>query len=73
MIVVMKTNARKEHVSAIIKRVESAGCKVHPIIGAERTVIGVIGDGTAIDKRQIVLYLWIVAVLVPQRGAREYD
>ncbi len=54
MIVVMKTNARKEHVSAIIKRVESAGCKVHPIIGAERTVIDVIGDGTVIDKRQIV-------------------
>jgi len=53
MIVVMKKDASKDNVEAIIERVEAAGCKVHPIVGAERTVIGVIGDGRSIDKRQI--------------------
>lgn len=53
MIIVMKTGARKEQIAAIIDRVEEAGCNVHPIIGAERTVIGVVGDGRVIDRRQI--------------------
>lgn len=53
MIVVMKPEASQQNVNAVIERVEAAGCKVHPIIGAERTVIGVIGDGTTIDKHQI--------------------
>ena len=53
MIVIMKTGASKKEVTAIIDRVEAAGCKVHPIIGEERTVIGVVGDGTTIDKHQI--------------------
>ena len=53
MIVVMTPQASKKNVSDVIDRVTSAGCRVHPIIGAERTVIGVIGDGTIIDRRQI--------------------
>jgi 3-deoxy-7-phosphoheptulonate synthase len=53
MIVVMKTDANKGNIEAIIERVEAAGCQVHPIVGVERTVIGVIGDGRSIDKRQI--------------------
>ncbi len=53
MIIVMKKNASEKQVSAIIDRVEAAGCNVHPIIGAERTVIGVVGDGRIIDRRQI--------------------
>ncbi len=53
MIVVMKTSATKEEVAALMSRVEEVGCKVHPIIGEERTVIGVIGDGTTIDRHQV--------------------
>jgi 3-deoxy-7-phosphoheptulonate synthase len=53
MIVVMKTDAREKDIAAIMERVKAAGCKVHPIVGAERTVIGVIGDGTTIDRGQI--------------------
>lgn len=53
MIVVMKTDASGDSIAAVIERVETAGCRVHPIVGAERTVIGVIGDGTSIDKYQI--------------------
>ena len=53
MIVVMKPSATKEEVASLMARVEKAGCKVHPIIGEGRTVIGVIGDGTTIDRDQI--------------------
>ena len=53
MIVVMQPEASEEHIVAVMKRVKAAGCKVHPIYGEGRTVIGVIGDGRAIDRRQI--------------------
>jgi len=53
MIIVMKPEASKENISSVIQRVEEAGCRVHPIFGEGRTVIGAIGDGTIIDKRQI--------------------
>ena len=53
MIVVMKTTATRDEVDAIMDRVVREGCKVHPIFGEERVVIGVVGDGTAIDRHQI--------------------
>ena len=53
MIVVMKMQATKGEIASVIERVEEAGCKVHPIIGVDRTVIGAIGDGRAIDMQQI--------------------
>ncbi|MCB9420514.1 MAG: 3-deoxy-7-phosphoheptulonate synthase [Ardenticatenaceae bacterium] len=76
MIVVMKTAATKEHVDAIIDRVEAIGCKTHIIVGAERTVIGVIGDGRAIDQRQLSRMIGvetIVPISKPYKGAsREF-
>jgi 3-deoxy-7-phosphoheptulonate synthase len=54
MIVVMKTGATERDIEAVIERVLDLGCSVHPIVGAERTVIGVIGDATGIDQRQVV-------------------
>ena len=53
MIVVMKTTATKKEVDALMDRVIDEGCKVHPIFGTERVVIGVIGDGTTIERQQI--------------------
>ncbi len=53
MIVVMKTTATRDEVDAIMDRVVKAGCKVHPIFGQDRVVIGVVGDGTSIDRHQI--------------------
>lgn len=53
MIIVMKPGVDQTDIDTIIERVEAVGCRVHPIIGQERTVIGVIGDGTALDRRQI--------------------
>ncbi|MDA0245924.1 MAG: 3-deoxy-7-phosphoheptulonate synthase [Chloroflexi bacterium] len=53
MIVVMKLSATRDEVDAIMDRVINAGCRVHPIYGEERVVIGVVGDGTSLDKQQI--------------------
>jgi 3-deoxy-7-phosphoheptulonate synthase len=53
MIVVMRPEASEDQIVAVMQRVKSAGCKVHPIYGEGRTVIGVIGDGTTVDKHQI--------------------
>jgi 3-deoxy-7-phosphoheptulonate synthase len=76
MIVVMKTGAEKEQVDAIINRVEAVGCKTHIIVGAERTVIGVIGDGRTIDQRQLSRMMGvetIVPISKPYKGAsREF-
>lgn len=76
MIVVMKTTATKEHVEAIIDRVHSVGCKTHPIVGEERTVIGVIGDPRVLDIRQIARMAGIESVVPiskPYKGAsREF-
>lgn len=76
MIVVMKTSAGKEQVDAIVDRVEAIGCKTHIIVGAERTVIGVIGDGRALDRRQIGRMIGVETVMPiskPYKGAsREF-
>jgi 3-deoxy-7-phosphoheptulonate synthase len=76
MIVVMKPGATQEQVAAIIERVEGIGCKTHAIVGAERTVIGVIGDGRVIDRRQIGRMVGVETVMPiskPYKGAsREF-
>ena len=53
MILIMKTTATRAEIDNLMNRVQKAGCKVHPIFGEERAVIGVIGDGTSIDRHQI--------------------
>ncbi len=53
MIVVMHPQAKQADVAAIVQRVEAAGCRTHTSVGTDRTIIGVIGDGTVIDARQI--------------------
>lgn len=47
MIIVMKPNAERAQIEAVIERVEELGFRAHPIYGVEQTVIGVIGDNTA--------------------------
>ena len=76
MIIVMKTEATREHVASIVDRVEAVGCKTHTIIGADRSVIGVVGDGRFIDMRQIGRMIGVEKVMPiskPYKGAsREF-
>ncbi len=76
MIVVMKPAATREHIDAIIERVEGVGCKTHVIVGEGRSVIGVIGDGRTLDRRQIGRMIGVETVMPiskPYKGAsREF-
>ncbi|MCP4429317.1 MAG: 3-deoxy-7-phosphoheptulonate synthase [Chloroflexi bacterium] len=76
MIVVMKPAATKKHIDAIIERVEEVGCKTHVIVGEGRSVIGVIGDGRTIDRRQLGRMIGVESVMPitkPYKGAsREF-
>ena len=44
MMIVMKANATKEDIQAVISRVKDSGLQAHRSPGVERTVIGVVGD-----------------------------
>jgi 3-deoxy-7-phosphoheptulonate synthase len=50
MIVVMKPEASKAEIQAVIQRAESMGCKPHPIYGEARTVIALVGDLTRVSR-----------------------
>ena len=53
MIIVMKPNAKEEHINSIIKRIENAGLKIDKSVGVDYTVIGVVGDTGKIDRELI--------------------
>jgi len=46
MIVVMNPRTDKEHIDAVLERLEKAGFTIHLSEGVERTIIGAIGDRT---------------------------
>jgi len=50
MIVVMRSGAAKEHVQAVVDRVNELGFRAHLSQGEERTIIGVIGDERALNE-----------------------
>jgi 3-deoxy-7-phosphoheptulonate synthase len=53
VIVIMKSQARMREISAVIARIEDLGYEVHLSEGDGRTIIGLIGDGQAVDTNQI--------------------
>lgn len=50
MMIIMKTDATKKEVANVIKRIEFYGLGAHLSEGAERTVIGAIGDGRPVQQ-----------------------
>ena len=72
MIVVMDSQATKQHVDHVVQLIEEMGLKTHPIIGTERTVIAAIGDKRGIDKsaiEQAPMVDSIVPILAPYKLA----
>jgi len=55
MIVVMNANANARDISEVIARIRAMGYDVHLSHGKERTIIGVIGRGTPIDRDKLSL------------------
>lgn len=44
MIVVMKVSSSDKEIAGVVKRIESAGLKIHVSQGVERTIVGVVGQ-----------------------------
>lgn len=55
MMVIMKTEATEMQIDAVVNRVKSLGFQPHTSKGAERTVIGVVGDHPITAHDQFVL------------------
>ncbi|HEX2032504.1 MAG TPA: 3-deoxy-7-phosphoheptulonate synthase [Actinomycetota bacterium] len=51
MVIVMHADARDEDLAALLHRIEGIGLRAHVSQGAERTVVGVIGDERPIDPQ----------------------
>lgn len=55
MMIIMRTEATQQQISAVVARIEQQGLRAHLSTGAERTVIGAIGDGRPVGQDQFVL------------------
>ncbi len=64
MMIIMRTDATKGQIAAVVERVEMNGLRAHLSQGDERTVIGAIGDGRVVIKEQF-LYLPGVDRVIP--------
>ncbi|MEW9926383.1 3-deoxy-7-phosphoheptulonate synthase [Clostridium butyricum] len=53
MIVVLKQKAKKEQIERLTKQIEAKGLKVNPVIGTEKSVLGLVGDTTQVDPSSI--------------------
>ena len=54
MIIIMKTNAAKEDIANVEKRLLDLGFQTHPIYGEIKTVIGAIGDKSRADPSSLI-------------------
>jgi 3-deoxy-7-phosphoheptulonate synthase len=55
MMIIMRTDATQEQVAQVIEKVEANGLRPHLSRGAERIVVGAIGDGRPVNKDQFLL------------------
>ena len=55
MIVVIKKDATLKEIGGVIKKIEELGLKPHMSEGAEKTIIGVVGDKRRITKETFAM------------------
>ncbi len=53
MVIILKQNASREEIDAVIARIEGMGFHTHVSRGEERTIVGVIGDERRIDAAAV--------------------
>jgi len=63
MLIVMQKDATPQQIDTVVARVRSQGLTVHLSQGAERVVIGAIGDDRAVSKDQFMLLEGVDRVL----------
>ncbi len=76
MMIIMRTDASQEEIALVVQRVECNGLRAHISTGAERTVIGAIGDGRPVYKDQFTLLAGVDRVLPisrPYKLVYSYD
>jgi 3-deoxy-7-phosphoheptulonate synthase len=77
MMIIMRASASPKEVEAVVERIESNGLSAHISTGAERTIIGVIGDGRPIHQDQFMFLSGverIVPILRPYKlASREFQ
>jgi len=64
MMIIMRNNASKKEIDAVVEKVKSSGLIAHVSMGEERTVIGAVGDGRLVSRDQF-LFLSGVDRIVP--------
>jgi 3-deoxy-7-phosphoheptulonate synthase len=55
MMIIMRTEATQTQIATVVTRIEEQGMRAHISRGAERTVIGAIGDGRPVIRDQFML------------------
>src|SRR5512136_1707676 len=53
MVIVMKHNASADELNRAIDTIRELGFQAHPVVGQERTIIGVIGDERPVDPESL--------------------
>jgi len=66
MIIIMKPSAKGTHIESIKTELEQMGMNVQTNNGTERTVLGILGDTSTIDKAKFELYPSVERVLSVQ-------
>ncbi len=56
MVIIMKHNAATQEIAGVVAHVESLGFKAHPVVGEERTIIGVIGDERPVEPEHFEVF-----------------
>ncbi len=59
MIITLRKQADKRQVDKLIKKIETLGVQVNPIYGSDFTVLGLVGNTTMIDERDIRAYEFV--------------
>ena len=67
MIIVLKPGATQAEIDHVIEKIEAAGCKPHLSRGVERTIIGAIGDESALRNLPLEILPGVDQVLQIQK------
>ena len=68
MMIIMRTEATQAQIATVVARVEEEGLRAHISRGAERTVIGAIGDGRPINRDIYILMAGVDRVVPISRS-----